>query len=145
MSNTVQDALAKAQFKTDDAIYRIISLPANAITVAAAILAEIGEAFSAIIVDQDEVTLIIDEEALEEYRHRLLGHVAGPEQWALITVDVVLEHDLVGFMAVLSAALAKQKIPIFCFGAFKRDHLLVPLQQREEALKTLHALHNQES
>ena len=143
MSNIVQDALTKAQFKTDEAIYRIISLPANAITLAAAILAEIGEAFSAILVDQDEVTLIIDEEAFEEYRHRLLGHVAGPEQWALITVDVVLEHDLVGFMAVLSAALAQKKIPIFCFGAFKRDHLLVPLQQREEALETLQSLQNQ--
>lgn len=143
MADTAQDALAKSQFKTDEAVYRIISLPANAITVAAAILAEIGEAFSAIIVDQDEVTLVIDEEALEEYRHRLLGHITGPERWALITVDVVLEHDLVGFMAVLSAALAQEKIPIFCFGAFKRDHLLVPLQRREEALKALKNLQSQ--
>lgn len=137
---TVQDALTNAQFYSDDALYRFIRLPARGITAAAGVVAEVGEAFMVFIADKDEVTLMLDDEAYQEYGHRLLGHEAAETLYRLMTIDVALEPTLVGFMAHVSAALAKESIPIFPYAAYTRDHVFVPVDKFELALKTLQQL-----
>lgn len=137
MAQTVDHAIAQARFYAPEETYRLIQLPARAITAAAAVLAEIGEPFSTLIVDKDEVTLVLENEAYEEYAHRLHGHEAQPQHWALITLDIVLDADLVGFMAVISRELANAGITLMPYAAFSRDHLLVPADRLQDALSTL--------
>lgn len=137
---SVQDALSKAEFYSDEGLYRLIHLPARAITAAAGVMAEVGESFMALIVDKDEVTLMLDDEAFEEYKHRFLGYETGDTLYRLITIDVALEPTLIGFMAHVSTALATAKIPIFPYAAYARDHLFVPAAQFDAALKTLNEL-----
>jgi hypothetical protein len=140
MAQTVEQALANATLFSDGELYKMVHLPPNAITAAAAVLAETGEPFCALIVDKDEVTLVLSKDDLETYARRLPGYRASTDDYRLITFDVALEPNLTGFMARVSQVLAEAKVVIMPFAAFNRDHLLVPAVQFEQAMKTLEEL-----
>ena len=140
MTQTVQQALSAAKLYTDDQIYKIVHLPIQGLMAAAGVIAEISEPFSAVIADKDEVTLVLRAEDLQEYARRLPGHIASTDDYRLITFDVELDPDLVGFMARISTALAEAKVTILPFAAFNRDHLLVPAVQFERAINALRNL-----
>src|SRR5688572_15349131 len=125
MAQTIQEALNAAILYSDDFLYRFVSLPPNAIVVAASVVAEAANPFIALLVDKDEVTLMLEEEDYEEYKKRFLGHKVSEARYRLITFDVELEPTLIGFMAKISAALAAARITIMPFAAFSRDHLFV--------------------
>jgi hypothetical protein len=140
MTQTVQQALQQAALYSDDNFYIMVQLPTNAITAAAGVLAEVGEAFSVLIVDKDEVTLILPAEALEEFARRLPNYQSSVGRYRLITFDAVLEPTLVGFLAHVSQALAAAGVAIFAFAAYSRDHLLVPADLYDTALGALENL-----
>jgi hypothetical protein len=57
--------------------------------------------------------------------------------WRLLTFDVVLPFELVGFLAVVATALAENDVSIFVLSAYSTDHLLVRQEDLETALETL--------
>jgi hypothetical protein len=133
---SAHDYFKQSQLSTDEVVYTAIKLPAQAITAAAGVLAEIAEPFSALIVDKDEVSLYIPLDQYADFTKRLpLATQLG--EFRLITFEVEMEFDVVGFMAVVSAILAKANIPIMPFAAFSRDHILVPANQFELAWQSL--------
>lgn len=137
MAQTIQEVLSAATFYSDDMEYAFIHLPANAITAAAGVVAEIGGPFCVLIVDKDEVSLLIPTDALEEFGKRLPGHIRTSETYSLITLDIALEPTLTGLMARISSALAEASIPIFPYAAYTRDHIVVPSQYKQKALDVL--------
>jgi hypothetical protein len=139
MPQTPTDALKQATFYTDNQPYRLVRLPANAITAAAGVIAEIAEPFCALLIDKDEITLMIPQDALNDFRERLPGHQPGGT-YRLITIDAILAPDLIGFMATLSTALAHAGVGVFPYAAYTRDHIFVPEHQHQTALTTLQAL-----
>src|SRR5690606_32264691 len=110
MPQTIQQALQQASFYSDQQPYHLIALPLGALMAAAGVVAEIGEPFCGLLVDKDEVTLLIPQEAWSDFQHRLPGATVSPITYQLITVDVELEPALVGFMAHVSRALAEAAI-----------------------------------
>ncbi len=140
MNQEVILALKQTRLYSDGVDYAVIKLPAGAITVAAGIVAEIGEAFCTLIVDKDEVSLIIPAEAVEDFAGRLKGHTIAPNSYRLITFDLELGFNLFGFMAVVSQTLADAEVSILPIAAFSRDHLLVPTQQFDIAMQALQKL-----
>ena len=137
---TIESVLAQGRFVLDEAEYRVLRLPARAIVAAAGVIAEVGEPFSVLIADAHEVTLVIEQEAYEEYQGRLIGHTAESSPYRLITLDLPLESTLTGLMAHLAKALAAANVPIFPYAAFSRDHILVPADKADAALAALNAL-----
>lgn len=137
---TPDSVFAQGQFVLDEGVYCVLHLPARAIVAAAGVLAEVGDPFMALIADKDEVTLILDEEAVEEYQGRLVGHRQDATRYRLITLDLVLESTLTGLMARMAAVLAEAGVPIFPLAAYSRDHLLVPADKAQTALNALNAL-----
>ena len=140
MGISVEQALSQAKLTSDGATYSIIKLPARAITAAAGVIAEAGEPFAALIVDQYEVSILINSELVEEFARRLPGFVAAETTYKLITFDVILDFDLVGFMAKISRVLADANISILTFAAYSRDHIMVPETQFALAMETLENL-----
>lgn len=57
--------------------------------------------------------------------------------WRLLTFDVVLPFDTIGFLAKVSGALADAKVPILVFSSFSTDHLLVREKDLTAALAKL--------
>jgi hypothetical protein len=132
--------LRQATFYSDIQAYAFIRLPAAAITAAAGLVAAIGEPFCALLIDKDEVSLMIPLEAWEDFQQRFADHQVAARHYRLITLDVVLEPDLVGFMAYISDALAQAGISILPFAAYSRDHLFVQADQFDLALSVLEKL-----
>jgi uncharacterized protein len=141
---TAHDVLRDAQLYTDDTLYSLIHLPAGAITAAAGVLAEIGTPFSAMIADKDEVSLLLPQEDWENFAHRLPDHQAQAI-YRLITFDLVLDMDLIGFLALVSQILAEAGVPLLALSAFERDHVLVRADQFEVAWAALRRAQTGES
>jgi hypothetical protein len=140
VAQTVEQALQKARLIVDEQTYLYLRLPAPAITVAAGIIAEVGEPFCALVVDEAEVTVIIPDDALADFNKRLRDHTINSTPYRLLTFDVALEPELVGFMARVSAALAAAGVPVFPFAAYTRDHVLVPSEKLDAAVAALRQL-----
>ncbi len=140
MSQTVADALRRASLYSDGRIYRMLKLPPNAITLAAGVVAEIGLPYCALIVDKDEVTLMIPDEAQKAYSARLRAAITSEREYRLITPDAALAPELVGFMALIAQSLASANIPILAVSAYSRDHLFVSSDDFDTAMRTLQRL-----
>ncbi|MGJ3240482.1 MAG: ACT domain-containing protein [Anaerolineae bacterium] len=140
MAQTIEQALRDATFYSDDHLYCLVKLSTKGVTAAAGVIAEAGNPFSALLLDKDEITLVLEEEDFEQFKKRLLGHEVGTIRYRLITFDVVLEPSLVGFMAHISSALAAHQISLMPFAAYSRDHILVTDADFERALTVLNNL-----
>lgn len=140
MPQSLQDALKQTRLYSDGEKYRLVKLPASAIMAAAGVLAEVAHAFSALIVDRDEVTLLLMADAYEEYERRLKDGKASETIYRMITPEAHLEPELTGYISVLSAALAAQGVPILPYGAYSKDHIFVPDSSFDTAWQTLENL-----
>ncbi len=140
MTQSAEQILGTAELYSDDAEYRILRLPANAITLGAGVVAEANLPFSALIADKDELTLLLPEAACQAFSKRLRFAQVSEQSYRLITFEAELEPTLVGFIAQVSAALAAAGIPILSFAAFSRDHIFVPAEDFQRALAALRAL-----
>ena len=140
MTQTARQALREADLYTDGIDYHVLKLPPNGITVAAGIVAEAGTAFSAVIVDKDEVSLLLPAEACAAFSARLRRATVSEQVYRLISFDAVLQPTLIGFIARIAAALAQERIPILTFAAYSRDHIFVPAEDFPRALNRLRRL-----
>lgn len=122
---SADQVFAQAVLMSDEVLYMLVHLPPAAITAGAGVLAEIGTAFSALIVDSHEVTLLVPQDVWDDYRDRLPDH-RTEGGWRLITFDLPLGFELIGFLALVSRLLANAGVPILALSAFERDHVLVP-------------------
>jgi hypothetical protein len=93
-----------------------------------------AEAF-AIIRDKNETSCVIEESKL--HTQNCLGVEGG---WRLITFDMILPFSLVGFIANISGALAKERISILALSSYSTDHILVKNKDLERAVKALEKL-----
>jgi hypothetical protein len=136
--NAAVRAFARATLYTDGIDYRLVHLPAAAIAAGAGALAEIGKPFCALLADKDEVTLLLSRSAWEQVAERFPDHrLADP--YRLITFDLPLDFELVGFMALISDLLARAGVSILALSAFERDHMFVPASQFQAAWDALKA------
>ncbi len=140
MTQSAKNILSATALYSDDAEYRILRLPPNAITLGAGIVAEANLPFSALIADKDELTLMLPDAACQAFSRRLRFAQISEQSYRLITFDAELEPTLVGFIAQVSAALAAARIPILSFAAYSRDHVFVPAEDFKRAMDALRAL-----
>lgn len=86
--------------------------------------------------DPFEVTLLFDEEDWRAMRHaaRDAKVEAG---FRLVTLDVELDWNVVGFLAHVTRILAEASISVGALSAFSRDHLLIKQDDLGKALRVL--------
>jgi hypothetical protein len=140
MPQTVEQAITAASFYTDEETYALIKLPVGAVIAAAGIIAEMNAPFSMLMLDKDELTLLVIKDAISDFEKRLRDFHASAVDYRLITIDVELEPQLVGFLARISDALAEVEVSILTYAAYSRDHIFVPIDKFDTALKTLKQL-----
>jgi hypothetical protein len=86
----------------------------------------------AVICDDNEITVVIDQSRIEE------EHIIEIEKdWRLLTFDMVLPLDLVGFLAEVSQVLADEGVTIFSLSAYSTDHILVKEKNIGKAIEGL--------
>ena len=84
--------------------------------------------------EQEGTTLVLFREEAEAARLR------GAFPSRLITLTVHSALDAVGFLAAITARLAKAGISVNAVSAFHHDHLFVPAERADEAVATLRTI-----
>ncbi|MBA2621481.1 MAG: ACT domain-containing protein [Acidobacteria bacterium] len=86
--------------------------------------------------DKWEVTLLLDEIDFGAIRHAVRdAKIEG--NFRLLTFDIELEWNVIGFLAEISKILAEAEIAIGALSAFSRDHVLIKQMDLAKALKVL--------
>lgn len=99
--------------------------------------------FTGVVRTSDDVCAVMrdDRETTALVRESSLPTLPAPRRvergFALVTLDLPMEWDVVGVLASLTAALADARIPVGALSAFARDHLLVPASRLEAAVDVL--------
>ncbi|NDJ75893.1 MAG: ACT domain-containing protein [Chloroflexi bacterium] len=134
--NPAVRALAQATLYSDEKLYVVVHLPPRAITAGAGVLAEVAAPFSALIVDKDEVTLVVNQDDWGFFADRLPEKRVETD-YRLITFDLPLDLALVGFIALVGRILAEAGVSCLPFGAYERDHILVSADHFQTAWDAL--------
>lgn len=86
--------------------------------------------------DKFEVTLLLDEIDYATVRHAVRdSKVQGG--FRLLTFDIVMDFNVVGFLAEVTRILAGAGVSVVALSAFSRDHILVSQNDLPAALKAL--------
>ena len=86
--------------------------------------------------DNREVTLLVDEIDFKTIRHAIRD-AKTQGNFRLLTFNIELDFNVVGFLAEVSKILAEAEISIVALSAFSRDHLLIKQEDLPKALKVL--------
>lgn len=86
--------------------------------------------------DKFETTLLLDEIDFEKIRYAVLN-AKVESGFRMLTFDIELDFNVVGFLAEVSRILAEANISIVALSAFSRDHLLIKQSDLAKALKVL--------
>ncbi|AGK60473.1 hypothetical protein Asulf_00446 [Archaeoglobus sulfaticallidus PM70-1] len=91
--------------------------------------------FFAIIRDRGEITVVLRESELEK-----IGYAEAERDFRLITFDLILPFDVVGFIAKISTAMADENISIFVISSYSTDSILIREKDLDRALRVLKGL-----
>ncbi len=86
--------------------------------------------------DGREVTLLLEENDWQRIRH-LLRDARIERGFRLVTLDIELPWNVVGYLARVTEILAASGIPVGALSSFSRDHLLVKQDDLGRALRVL--------
>jgi len=81
--------------------------------------------------EDEGVTVIIEKEVADEKRMSYSG------TWALITLTVHSSLEVVGFLAKITTKLAEKCVSVNAVSAYYHDHLFVPFEKKEVAMRSL--------
>ena len=86
--------------------------------------------------DAHETTLLVEEDDWRAMRH-VLRDARSEGGWRLVTLDIELPFNVVGYLARVTEILAAAGIPVAALSAFSRDHLLIKQDDLGAALRVL--------
>lgn len=95
-----------------------------------------GSAPFMLLADRFEVTMLLDSHDWQTMRHAA-REAKVENNFRLLTFDVILDWNVVGFLAFVSNLLAETGISIGAISAFSRDHLLIKQDDLPRAMKVL--------
>jgi len=87
--------------------------------------------------DKNEITVVIDQKILEAHKEDL---TEIDKDWKIITFDMLLPLDMVGWIAKVSNILAEEGISILILSAYSTDHVLVQVSDLEKAVNKLQSM-----
>jgi hypothetical protein len=135
---TTSNLLRETRVEVAPAIYALISVhPADwARLLASPELSPNADAPFMVFRDAREVTLLIEEGDWKRIRHALRD-ARVEREFRLLTLDLELPWDVVGYIARITEILAAAGIAVGVLSSFSRDHLLVKQDDLGNALRVL--------
>lgn len=86
--------------------------------------------------EEEGITVVLSQSQAERLNLPVQGY------WAWITLQIHSALDAVGFLAVITSALAKAGISVNVYSAFYHDHIFVPWEDRLQAMEVLKTISN---
>ena len=131
--------LAQTKIKALPDHYAIISLPLEERKAAKEACRHVSAAFFSLTFSPYEITLVIPLVSWEGIRERFRRfEIASP--YRVIILDIALDLEVVGYLAVISEALAQKGISVYALSTYLKDVLLVKASDLPAALEVLEKL-----
>jgi len=89
----------------------------------------------AVITDKDEITIIIDQNKLQNIIPN-----EHEKNWKILTLDIIFPMDLVGILSKISGCFAEKGIPVMAVSAYSRDHFLIREKDINDAVTALKSI-----
>jgi len=158
MAKTLSEAFRTATLYSDDRTYRLLRVPISSMDAALSLWkssirvspsSTAPPPFGCFMVDKDEITLLVPAVVYEEYcqtntHEKELSRAALTDNgigYRLFTFDdVVFDPSLVGFMAIVTKALAEGNISVLPYAAYSTDHVFVAEADADRARTILEGL-----
>ncbi len=136
MNERARRLWSKTRVRVWPEVYCLASLSPDAVREAAALVAESAGRFAALVLERDEVSLTVPDVvwAPSPLPARARA-VAGP--YRVLTFDLDLELDVVGYLAPAAERLAAAGVSVVPQCGFLKDHLLVREGDLERAREVL--------
>lgn len=134
----IDTLLAATRVRIDPRLFVIVAVPVPHAATLRGMLAQIYAPFF-IQMFPDEQTIVVPE---DEWR-RLHATIPGAREetgYRLVTLDAVLDWDVTGYLAAVTAALAGAGVPVGVLSSFHHDHLLVQDAHLDRAVAALQVL-----
>ena len=139
MEHRVREAWRATRVRVWPERYVLAGLPPGRLVVAAALVAMKGATFAALVAEEREISLTLEERVWARSGLADVGHgAAGP--YRVITLEAELELDLCGYLAPAAARLAEAGVPLVPQCGHRTDHLLVREEDLAAALAVLEEL-----
>jgi hypothetical protein len=132
----LRQVFAGIRLFTDARPYALVSLPPDQMRAATILFGGLASPFAAWIVDKDEITIVMHEIDWTLAVRDLPG-MRVETGYRLISFDLVLDLNLVGFLSTVCRLLSEAGIAVLPIGAFSRDHILVRASDAEKAWQVL--------
>ncbi|MFX1335778.1 MAG: ACT domain-containing protein [Promethearchaeota archaeon] len=84
--------------------------------------------------EEEGITIIVKKEIADN------NSLTYSETWAWITLTVHSDLSAVGFLATVTNKLAQSGISVNVISAYYHDHLFIPFNKSDQALRVLHEL-----
>ena len=95
--------------------------------------------YSSITYTVDEVSVVLRSMDWESLKGNFREYkVEGP--YRLFTFDIILDLSIVGFLSVVSTALAESGVSVYAVSTYLKDHILVKKRDAARALSVLDGL-----
>ena len=91
-----------------------------------------------ILQDAHEITLLVDDVDWQKMRFAL-REAKAEGNFRLVTLNIELGWDVIGYLALVMKILAEAEIPVGAISAFSRDHLLIKQENLAKALLAFRA------
>ena len=91
--------------------------------------------YLAVIKTKNETTVVVETD-----QQQFTSWLKVEPDWRLLTFDVELPFELVGFLAEIAMKLAEASISIFVLSSYSTDHLLIKSYHLERAISVLERL-----
>ncbi len=138
MNNKVLDLLARSKIEVSPETFAVISLQDEEwrkLTENPELSPRMISPFM-LFKDKWEITLVVDDVDFNTIRH-VIRDAKIERNFRLLSFDVDLDFDVVGFIAQIARILAEAGISILPISSFSRDHILVKQDELANALKAL--------
>ncbi len=89
----------------------------------------------AVITDKDEITIIIDQNKLQDIIPK-----EYEKNWKILTLDIIFPMDMVGILSKISGCFAEKGIPVMAISAYSRDHFLIREKDMNIAVTALKSI-----
>jgi hypothetical protein len=134
----IADLLAGTTLRVDPRSFVIAGVPTSLEASVRNALVEIHAPFFAQLFPHEQ-TIVLAEDEWARVRARFPGAREEPG-YRLITLEATLDWQVVGYLSVVTTALAGAGIPVGVLSSFHYDHLLIRGDRVEEAVAALRHL-----
>lgn len=128
--------LGQARWQARPERFVLAALNPNERVLVLGLLSGVTAPFIQLIAEPDVLTLLLPQPDWRVLRPAF-PHARVQAPFRVISFDLDLPNDLVGFLAVASRALAEAGVPILAICGYSKDHILVREEHLERALAAL--------